>query len=317
MSQAWIDEMAALWFVKVQDGLSSSEQDAFQKWLHVNPEHQKAYAQLEALWGELDGLSPTYNIACTTKKQKKYSWVYVACACVAVFFISLLPWQTAWFSRPEFAQNIVTPVGTIREYTLSDGTSLFLDTDTNVSIEYYKQKRLVKLHKGQIVLQVSKDTTRPFFVDAQNVQVRVTGTRFEVCNLNKQVRVSVEEGNVDVSNRRQEDGTVLKLASLHAKDQITLDERGFILTSSKLQNDVIAPWREGRLVFDKTPLQVALLAFERYGYSHVNIISSSTTSILLSGSFEVEKFEQFIEHLPKTFPVKVLHEGKKISIDKK
>ncbi|AHJ14008.1 FecR family protein [Sulfurospirillum multivorans] len=315
MSQAWIDEMAALWFTKVQDGLSFSEQRAFKKWLHVNPEHSKAYAQFEALWHDLDGLSPIQNRTCFKKRLKP--WFGYACACVvACFFIAFLQWQT-WNSRLEFAQNMATPVGAMREYTLLDGTTLFLDTDTNVSVEYYKQKRLVKLHQGQLVLHVSKDAARPLFVEAKNVQIRVTGTLFEVRNVENHVRISVEEGSVEVSHKRFEDGSVLTLASLSAKEQISLDERGFVLSASTLHNDSVAPWRSGRLIFDKTPLREVLFEFERYGAKKTMIASLELASIPLSGSFEVERFGSFLEMLPKVLPLKTLNVGDNVVIEKR
>lgn len=310
MSQEWIDEMAALWCVKVHDGLSVLEQKEFETWLHVNPNHAKAYAQFEAVWGELDGLKPP------CQKKRLQPWWGYACACaVALFCIALFQWQV-WNSGAEFVQTMSTPVGAMKEYLLTDGTSLFLDTNTRVSVAYFKQKRLVTLHQGQIVLHVSKDAARPLFVDAKNVQIRVTGTLFEVRNVDEQVRVSVEEGSVDVSHKRLEDGTVLKLASLHAKDQMTLDERGFTLSLTHLPYNSVAPWRTGRLMFDKTPLQEALLEFERYGAKPVQIASEQLNAMRLSGSFEIERFNSFIETLPKVLPIKVVNAGDKIIIDK-
>lgn len=314
MSQAWIDEMAALWCVKAHDGLSISEQKEFETWLHVNPKHAKAYAQFEAVWDELDALRPNNEVTCAKKRFQPW-WGY-ACACAVVLFcIALFQWQAN--ARPEFAQTMQTPVGAMKEYTLNDGTTLVLDTNTHVSVAYFKQKRLVTLHQGQIVLHVSKNTERPLFVDAKNVQIRVTGTLFEVRNVDDRVRVSVEEGSVDVSYKRLEDGTVLKLASLRAKDQMTLDARGFMLSLTHLHNDTVAPWRVGRLMFDQTPLQEALFEFERYGAKPVQIASAQLGSLLLSGSFEIERFNSFVETLPKVLPLKVVNVGDKIVIDKR
>ena len=314
MSQAWIDEMAALWFVKAQDGMSASEKEAFERWLTLNPAHEKAYQSFEALWRELDGLAP--NQGSCEKRRIKPWWGYACVAAIACFVIGILQWN-AYQTRLELAQNIVTPVGAMREYTLSDGTKLFLDTDSNVSVEYYAHKRLVKLHQGQIALHVTKDAARPLFVDAQNVQVRVTGTLFEVRHVEDEVRISVEEGSVDVSYKRPYDGGVLKLASLRAKDQITLDERGFVLFTSQLQNDSVASWRHGRLIFDKTPLEDVLFEFERYGAKPALIASVELASMPLSGSFEIERFGRFLELLPKVLPVKVTQELHSISIDKR
>ena len=315
MSQAWIDEMAALWFVKAQDGMSASEKNTFEKWLHVNPKHQKAYTRFEALWSELDALAPTSKRACSKKRIQPW-WGYASACVAAVFMIVFVQWQT-WSARPEFTQVMSTPVGSMREYALQDGTTLFLDTDTKVKVEYYKQKRLVTLDQGQIVLHVSKDKARPLFVETQNVQVRVTGTRFEVRNVDKHVRITVEEGSVEVSHKSQDDGTILTLANLHAKDQLTLDEQGFVLTSSTFQNNLIAPWRSGRLVFDQTPLKEVLFEFERYGAKKAVIDSPKLASMTLSGSFEIERYASFLELLPKVLPLKIAKVGDKIVLEQR
>jgi len=315
MSQTWIDEMAAFWFTKVHDGLNPSEENEFQTWLHVNSEHRKVYAQFEALWNELDGLEPAPKHAYPQRRIKLL--LGYACACVAAcFLVIFLQWQT-WSYRLEFAQNMTTPVGAMEEYTLEDGTTLFLDTDTNVSVAYYQKKRLVTLHQGQIVLHVAKNRSRPLFVDTKNVLVRVTGTLFEVRNVNDHVRVSVEEGSVEVSHKRPEDGSVLALVHLSAKEQVSLDEQGFVLSRSQLRNNSVAPWRDGRLVFDKTPLKDVVFEFERYGAKKAVISSSELGSMPLSGSFEIERFASFLEMLPKVLPLKITSIGDKIVLDKR
>lgn len=305
MSQVWIDEMAALWFAKAQEGLSEEEKTAFEKWLHVNPLHQKTYVEFDALWQELEGLKPVIN-ACQKRKINR-SWLYGVAASVAFFFVVLFQWQS--MHRLEFAQTMRTPVGKMQAFTLNDGTTLFLDTDTHISVHYYVHERVVTLHQGQIVLQVTKNEKRPLLVEANTAHVKVTGTLFEVRHVEDEVRVSVEEGSVEVSYKRPHDGVLLKRASLRATEQITLDERGFVTSHNTLQNNAIAPWRKGRLVFDKTSLDDALFEFERYGAKPVVIESLKLAQMPLSGSFEIERFASFVELLPKVLPLKVVTEG--------
>ena len=312
MNHVWIDEMAALWFVKAQDGMSTAEKMDFEKWIHSNLAHQKAFESFESLWYELDGVTPS---TCSRKKVTPW-WGYACVAALALFVVGIFQWNTE-STRLELAQNLTTPIGAMREYTLSDGTKLFLDTESNVSVEYYTHKRLVKLHQGQIALHVTKDTKRPLYVDVKNVQVRVTGTVFEVRYVEDDVRVSVEEGSVDVSYKRPYDGNVMTLASLHAKDQITLDQRGFVQSHTVLQNGAIAPWRNGRLVFDKIPLEDVLFEFERYGAKPALIASLELASMPLSGSFEIKRFESLLELLPKVLPLNVTQELHSVVITKR
>lgn len=312
MNHVWIDEMAALWFVKAQDGMSTAEKMDFEKWIHSNLAHQKAFESFESLWYELDGVTPSPS----SRKKVTPWWGYACVAALALFVVGIFQWNTE-STRLELAQNLTTPIGAMREYTLSDGTKLFLDTDSNVSVEYYTHKRLVKLHQGQIALHVTKDTKRPLYVDVRNVQVCVTGTVFEVRYVEDDVRVSVEEGSVDVSYKRPYDGNVMTLASLHAKDQITLDQRGFVQSHTVLQNGAIAPWRNGRLVFDKIPLEDVLFEFERYGAKPALIASLELASMPLSGSFEIKRFESLLELIPKVLPLNVTQELHSVVITKR
>ena len=309
MNQTWIDESAATWFLKHQEGLSPLEKLAFEQWIsHV--EHQKAYAMYERLWSELDSVG-VYE---KRTQHKRRTWIQYACAtlllliCVGVF-------QWNYTHRLEYTQTLATPIGAMKEYTLADGTSLFLDTNTEVDVRYFAHQRIVTLHQGQIALHVHKESERPFVVQANNVMVRVTGTRFEVRYVEDDVRVSVEEGSVDVLFKRAFDHEVVTLASLKAKEQIVVDERGNVETKTHMDNDTIAPWRGGRLIFDKTPLEDVLFEFERYGIKPVMIGSSTLAKMPLSGSFEIERFSSFMHMLPKVLPLNVIHDGNVTRLD--
>jgi len=310
MPQPWIDETAASWFVRTQEGLSLEDEKLLKEWLHADPKHQEAYASFVTLWADIDQLKPLY-VATPRKKIFRPLWLTACVAAVVFMFISTVQWYMHK-DHLEFSQNVDTPIGSIREYTLNDGTSLFLDTDTHASIEYYDHKRLVRLNQGQIALHVTKDPQRPLFVDVHNVQVRVTGTRFEVrCVANEEVRVSVEEGSVDISYTDNPYEGRIKLSSLHATDRVTITPQGIEKETIKLSNGSISPWKNGRLLFEHTPLKEVLSEFERYGAKSVTL-SPKLASIPISGTFEVKQFAGFIEHLPKALPLNVLHQGGEI-----
>ena len=314
MYSEFIGERAAAWFVKAQDGLSDAQEHELHAWLEQNPLHQEAYDDYASLWQEMNALTPTF--ACTKPSTKRVWWKYASAAIVLLCLALGFQWHRM-STHPTYAQHLSSPIGSMKSYTLEDGTTLFLDTNTEVDVRYYASKRLISLEKGQIHLVVSKDEKRPLLVETQTVQVRVTGTRFEVRHVDETVRVSVEEGSVDVSYKRLNDGSIIKLASLGAKDQILLDARGFMLSKTVLSNDSIALWRSGRLVFEKTPLQEVLFEFERYGTPLVKITAPSLAKMPLTGSFDIERFSDFLETLPKVLPLKVTYENHQATISQK
>lgn len=310
MSQSWVDEMAAMWFVKNKEGLSAAEKEALKAWLGANPKHQEAFCSFERLWAELDEIAPL--VACP-KPLHTMKWLYACASMVLFVMVGIFGWYS-FTHRLEFTHAFKTPTGEIKEYTLSDGTQFFLDTNTHITVSYYAHERTIVVHQGQILLHVKKDPLRDFFVDAKHVRVHVTGTRFEVSHLHDAVRVSVEEGSVDVLSHSIFDTKMLKRASLKENERITLDALNFVKIEPLSHHQPLSPWRDGRLVFDNTPLHEALLEFERYGAMQAVFASETVKKMPLSGSFEVERFGSFVELLPKVLPLKVIKNGDMLTI---
>src|SRR5690606_3884730 len=57
--------------------------------------------------------------------------------------------------------------------------------------------------KGEAYIEVAKDTKRPFFVETEEVDIRVLGTHFNVSTYGKNVKTSLAEGRVEVVNEVQ------------------------------------------------------------------------------------------------------------------
>ena len=98
------------------------------------------------------------------------------------------------------------------ELTLSDGTrvSLYPNSKLFYPKNFTANERKVKLD-GEAYFDVTKNPDKPFIIEAQNTEIKVLGTSFNVnSNLNnKQVEVFVESGLVQVTKKNGEEQSVL------------------------------------------------------------------------------------------------------------
>lgn len=129
-------------------------------------------------------------------------WMWVAAVLLPFVFLSVsllfLVNRTGIFSETEYAE-ISVPYGEQMRVILQDGSIVHLNSDSR--LRYPKQfglfNRTVELW-GEGYFNVARDENRPFKVDLQGVEVRVTGTRFNVkaYAAEPNIWVTLDEGGI-------------------------------------------------------------------------------------------------------------------------
>ncbi|PRD49194.1 FecR family protein [Sphingobacterium haloxyli] len=107
--------------------------------------------------------------------------------------------------RPELIfHTLVVPAANFFKITLSDGTAVWVNAASELRFpeDFGADERRVYL-KGEAYFEVEKDAERPFFVETEEVNIRVLGTHFNVSAYGKNVKTSLAEGRVEVLNEKQ------------------------------------------------------------------------------------------------------------------
>ncbi len=150
-----------------------------------------------------------------------------------------------------------------REFTLSDGSTAWLDWRTSISEVFGDSARHVTVHEGKAAFDVVSNPDLPFFVQAGEVTTEVTGTQFVVHFLTPtQVEVSVLEGNVKVSTSEHTQ-VILVAAQAVAAEGSALGQ-----VEARASEDM-GLWREGLLVYRERALTDAL--YELAGYTRYSL----------------------------------------------
>ncbi|OBV38183.1 FecR family protein [Janthinobacterium psychrotolerans] len=325
-----IDQQALDWFARRERSLSADEAAQFNAWLAANPAHGEAYARWHGDWARLDAL-PAADIdrlrrqlaldkasAAAAPSPARRHWLATLAPRAALATLALsasgggiLAWQH-WQQQPLYAASFATARGQQQSVTLPDGSVLRLDTATRVAVTLYRQRREVRLLDGQAMFQVRGDAKRPFDVLAGAVRITVVGTRFSVRHTpgmacKDDVRVEVEEGRVSVARGTAPAGTPAIL--LTAGQRVGADQHGRLGAIGKVAARGIAPWREGRVSFDDTPLAQVLAEFERYGATGLVVRDAQVAQLGVTGTFDPLRLANFMRVLPRVLPVALRRDG--------
>lgn len=201
-----------------------------------------------------------------------------------------------------FRTNYSTRIGQIAEFTLPDGSVIELNTDSQIQVDFKEGRRDLTLVRGEAVFTVAKDASRPFAVKAGQSRVVAVGTIFTIRKTGSEARVTLIKGRVRID---QESASGRETSTqLAPGEQISLlNNRPSEISRTKIEQ--VASWRDGRLIFEQTPLSEVLQEFNRYSTEQHVLRDESIANLMVSGTFRIKSSEYFAATLEAGFPVVV------------
>lgn len=152
------------------------------------------------------------------------------------------------------------PFGKRSELILADGSKLWVNSGSIVKFpsKFNDNKRTIYL-EGEIYIEVTKDSLKPFHVETSNFNVNVYGTTFNVKaykNSTEEQKVVLVEGSVGVATIDNMKATMTPNESL----EITASK----LVKENVDTEIYTSWKNGYLIFDNKPLEGVLIELSRY-----------------------------------------------------
>lgn len=187
-----------------------------------------------------------------------------ACAIALVLLnVGYLAYQSFDFSEPVY-KEVCALRGERLVVLLEDGTKVWLNADSKLVYpeKFAKKKREVML-VGEAYFEVKKDTEKPFMVQADEMNIRVTGTRFNVSGYptDSAVTTTLDEGGIVISYPYAE-----RMGSYEmAPGQTAVYEKGSKVCKV-MQNEYhqeASDWKNNKLIFRNAPLGEVLTTLSR------------------------------------------------------
>jgi transmembrane sensor len=165
-------------------------------------------------------------------------------------------------NEPVGINSIETPKGRQQEMVLPDGSRVWLNAVSRIDypVAFRGKERSVTL-SGEAYFEVVPDKSRPFKVNVGGMDVKVTGTKFNIRAYDNEavVKSTLLEGGVKIS----QSGTAFAL-DLAPGQQLQFDPATRKYRIVRPDVEAACAWREGKFCFDSTDLSTLMRDVARW-----------------------------------------------------
>jgi len=184
-------------------------------------------------------------------------------------------------------RTMTTQIGEVRTARLDDGSTIILDTNSQVSVQLSDASRRIDLRRGRARFIVAHDKARPFIVKAAGNEVIATGTMFDV-TLQDGFGVQLLEGSVAVrlSSSLVSGGRSGRL-TLHPGQQIRLADGQKGPASAMAMRPSDTQWVIGVKSFDAVPIRDVIAEANRYSSTQIVLADAELGERKIFGDIKI------------------------------
>jgi transmembrane sensor len=307
-------EEAARWYVRLHGDEpaqpSAREAQSWQRWLDEAPDHRRAWERvrhLQARMGRVPADIALPTLQARTGMVSRRGALKTFGLVLGVGTAGAMGWrlleQSPWLA---WGATCRTGTGGRLSHQLADGSMLELNTDSAVDVAFDAQTRLLRLHRGEILVSTRPDGAavhRPFVVQTRQGRLTALGTRFIVRQLGEATRLTVLEHAV----RAEPADAPQQAVHVAAGEQLLMQAAGAgAVQPAPAYEDA---WSRGMLVALDWRLDEFLEELARYrpGLLHCD---ASVAALKVSGVFHLARPEAVLDNLTGSLPVRVQRLGR-------
>ena len=330
-----IREQASEWIIRLEDpAIQEGDIQELVTWLDSNPHHRTEFLELASLWGNMDILSRLAEIIPLDGQQTSRSiktgtydffrypgFAIMASVCavlLAIFLLNNDQRSAAGPEEPDLDIVYTTQVGDQDFVRLVDGSSIKLNTDSRVQVDYTNDFRNIYFERGEAYFDVTDDANRPFVVHVGKGSVTAVGTAFTIKYDDKIVGVTVIEGIVEVNtlpvndvvttisdNQSMKKGIVTKTSVSAGQTAEFAEAIHSVDTVEPEEIDHKLAWQRGMLIFDGDYLEDAVNEITRYTDTKIVISDETIRKVQIGGYFRTGEIDAMLTAFETSFGIAV------------
>jgi len=198
--------------------------------------------------------------------------------------------------------QIIVPYGRRHKVVLSDGTLVQLNSGSKLVFPASFNKNLREVYlDGEGYFEVAKNPDKPFVVNTNYIDIKVTGTVFNVTSYSDEPVIStvLVEGSVQVLQKNKTFGNVkYDLASGHGCFYSVSSQESSI---SEVDVKDYIGWKDGWIKFKDQSLKDIARKVEKYYNKTIVIEGEELANALISGKLILsDDFEDVLSNITKT-----------------
>lgn len=292
-----LSDQAIEWLVRLSSGRASeADHSAFAIWRQQSTDHEYAAQEAEALWQGI-GIAGKQ----VRRAERKATITRRAMLGGTMVLVGGVVLERTGLIGPHLFADHVTGIGEQETIKLSDGSSVFLNADTALSVDYRRENRLLQLFKGQASFTVAKDAARPFIVEAGGGRTQAIGTAFDVRYQSRDVVVTVMSGVVNVSS----DTAPSDMVRVEADQSVHYTPYSHPSVPESVDAYMETAWQRGKLIFNRRKLGDVVAEIERYRSGKIVIASEGVRELEVTGAFDLNDPEAMLDTIENTLSLRI------------
>lgn len=284
-----IVEQAATWLVMLEhEQCNAADLQKFEEWQQQDPRHAQAILEMQQVMGYFQKArqeqhtslprqvlqqvidNETAHQSATSRLGFNHLWLMM----IGFMLVSLLTWHA--LPTEYWLADTRSNYHEWQQQTLSDQSEIKLGGKTAYNVKFDQQQRVIELIEGNIMVDVAKDSTRPFIVKTRYAQITALGTRFIVHQSNERTTLTMLHSATEV---RTSDNNTTRV---QAGQQVRIDANGLTLLSEIQPDSLDQAWQQHAIVVDKMPLNEVLDLLQSYQSRHLNYDAGQLKHIQVS-----------------------------------
>lgn len=317
-----IADQAAAWSARC-DGrpLDDAEQARLNAWLAQDPRHLGAFVRAQAIMKRLDRAAslgenydprhfvpqPRHDHKVDAGRRRMLGLAGAGIAASVVAAVAGIGWLR------EQGQRYATSLGEVLRIPLADGSTVTLNSGTEIRVEFSHNRRLVRLLRGEALFDVASDILRPFVVQAAQARAVAVGTSFTVRRGHDAlVEVLVNEGRVDFI--ADVTAAVIDPVRLAADMLVRVDFADHVQVAKLEPMEVTRrmAWRDGMISFNGDTLAEAASKFRQYNPVQIVIRDPEVANRRVVGLFSANDPVGFAQSVALSMHLRVERKGNKV-----
>lgn len=292
---------------------TQEEQEELKVWMEESTDKKNEFLSIKDIWDSLNSpkertaeqLALFYKNQYQKSKKSRIVLIRSFSAIAAILIIGLIfnvliPSNTV--KPTENLQVFSVPLGSRSKVILADGTEVSLNSGSELkySSGFSSSNRVVSL-TGEGFFSVKSDPKHPFTVKTSDFDIKVTGTKFNVCSYpdNKFSATTLAEGKIGLQMNGSSE--ILEVAP-GEKFQIDRETQKFSFSDADVESEIA--WKDGEFIFRKIPFPELVHRLERCYDVKLNCSGSELQNYAFTGRFKnQETIWQVLDALKLTSPI--------------
>ncbi len=196
------------------------------------------------------------------------------------------------------------PDGKRFDIELSDGSHVYMNSGSKLRypIKFLDESPREVYLEGEAFFEVAHNETNPFTVHADEMEIRVLGTKFNVNDYPEKTSIQtvLVEGSVALNNRidAKNDGLVLRPGQMGEWTKNSGE-----LSSQTVDLSVHTAWMQGKLIFRNTTFRNIRFALTRHYNVSIKNENTALEDQRFDATFDIETIEEVLESFSSSYEI--------------